>query len=251
MPILSVNDGEIFYEESGQGYPVLLFAPGFLGSRIERWYTNPSRPGVEQDWRDPIPLFEPHFRVVRLDVRNAGRSRASVGPDYDWSSYTADYLALLQHLGIEKCHVMGGCIGVSFALALEQAAPGTISAQVLQNPIGLSETNRATVDGEVAHWKSTLANRPDIDASLLRAAGERMFATDFIFSVTREYTATSSVPTLLMPGDDTMHPVTVSADLARLTRAEVLTPWKGPKYRDAAVERARDFLLEHTPEQPS
>jgi pimeloyl-ACP methyl ester carboxylesterase len=251
MPILSVNDGEIFYEESGRGYPVLLFAPGFLGSRIERWSTNPSRPGVDQDWRDPIPVFTPHFRVVRLDVRNAGRSRAAIGPQYDWSSYTADHLALLKHLGIERCHVMGGCIGVSFALALEQAAPGTVSAQVLQNPIGLSDTNRTAVEGEVAYWASGLANRQDIDPSLLRAAGERMFATDFIFSVTREYAAGSSVPTLLMPGDDTMHPVSVSADIARLTKAEVLSPWKGPKYRDSAVERARDFLLEHTREQSS
>jgi pimeloyl-ACP methyl ester carboxylesterase len=251
MPVLSVNDGEIFYEESGEGYPVLLFAPGFLGSRIERWRTNPSRPGVDQDWRDPIPVFTPHFRVVSFDVRNAGRSRASIGSDYNWSSYTADHLALLKHLGITRCHVMGGCIGVSFALALEQAAPGTVSAQVLQNPIGLSDTNRAAVDGEVAHWESTVANRPDVDPMLLKAAGERMFATDFIFSVTREYAATSTVPTLLMPGDDTMHPVSVSADIARLTKAEVLAPWKGPKYRDAAVERARDFLLEHTPEVSS
>lgn len=251
MPTLAVKGGEIVYEESGRGYPVLLFAPGFLGSRVERWCTNPSRPGVDQDWCDPIPVFEPHFRVVRLDVRNAGRSQAAIGADYDWPSYTADHLALLNHLGIDRCHVMGGCIGVSFALALEQAAPGTISAQVLQNPIGLSDSNRATVDGEVAHWKSTLANRDDIDPSLLDAAGKRMFATDFVFSVTRDYTATNAVPTLLMPGDDTMHPVTVSADLARLTKAEVLSPWKGPEYRDAAVARARNFLLEHTPGQGS
>jgi pimeloyl-ACP methyl ester carboxylesterase len=248
MPVLSLDDGEIYYEETGKGYPVLLFAPGFLGSRIERWRTNPSRPGVDQDWRDPIPVFAPHFRVVSFDVRNAGGSHASIGPDYNWASYTADHVALLKHLGIKRCHVMGACIGVSFALALDQAAPGTISAQVLQNPIGLGETNRPAVDGEIAHWASTMANRPDVDPSLLKAAGERMFATDFIFSVTREYAGSSNVPTLLMPGDDTMHPASVSSDIARLTKAEVLTPWKGPNYRDAAIRRASDFLLENTPE---
>jgi hypothetical protein len=66
--------------------------------------------------------------------------------------------------------------------------------------------------------------------------------------VTREYAGSSNVPTLLMPGDDTMHPASVSSDIARLTKAEVLTPWKGPNYRDAAIRRACDFLLENTPE---
>lgn len=251
MPILSVEGGEIYYERSGEGYPVLLFAPGFLSSRIERWYTNPSRPGVDQDWSDPIPVLTPRFSVVSLDVRNAGRSRATIGPDYGWASYTADHLALLQHLGIQRCHVMGGCIGVSFAIALEKAKPGTVSAQVLQNPIGLSDINRLTVDAEIAHWSSGLLARPDVDQKLLDDAGKRMFATDFIFSVSRDDAARVNVPTLLMPGDDMMHPASVSADIARLTNAEVLTPWKGPDYRDAAALRARDFLLEHTPEQRS
>jgi hypothetical protein len=146
---------------------------------------------------------------------------------------------------------MGGCIGVSFALALEKARPGTVSAQVLQNPIGLSEINRLTVDAEIAHWASGLLGRPDVDQKLLDEAGKRMFETDFIFSVSRDDAARGNVPTLLMPGDDKMHPASVSADIARLTNAEVLTPWKGPDYRDAASLRARDFLLEHTPEQRS
>jgi pimeloyl-ACP methyl ester carboxylesterase len=247
MALLPIDKGELYYEVSGKGYPVLLFAPGFLSSRIERWRSNPSKPGVPQAWRDPIPVLEPHFTVIAFDVRNAGQSWAEVGPDYDWHSYTADHLTLLRHLGVSRCHVMGGCIGVSFAFALEEAAPGTVSAQVLQNPIGLSDTNRAAVDEEVAQWAEKVGQRPDVNPGLLKAAGERMFAGDFIFSVTRDFVGRCDVPSLLMPGDDTMHPVTVSADIARLTGAEVLSPWKGADYRDAAIERTRDFFLEHTP----
>jgi pimeloyl-ACP methyl ester carboxylesterase len=249
MPTLPIDEGELHYEVSGRadGHPVLLFAPGFLSSRIERWRLNPSKPDAPQAWRDPIPVLEPHFRVVALDVRNAGRSWARIGPDYDWTSYTRDHLALLGHLGIRRCHVMGGCIGVSFALALEEAAPGTVLAQVLQNPIGLCDTNRAAVEEEVEQWARNVARRPDVDPALLRAAGARMFAGDFIFSVTRDFVGRCRIPTLLMPGDDTMHPVTVSADLERLTGAEVIAPWKGPDYRDMAIERTRDFLLDQTP----
>jgi pimeloyl-ACP methyl ester carboxylesterase len=249
MAVLAIEKGELYYEVSGRedGYPVLLFAPGFLSSRIERWRSNPSSPGVPQAWRDPIPVLEPYFRVIALDVRNAGRSWAEIGPDYDWGSYTADHLKLLRHLGVERCHVMGGCIGVSFALALEETAPGTVSSQVLQNPIGLSDRNRAAVDEEVEQWMSRVRQRADVDQSFLDAAGRRMFAGDFIFSITRETAGRCNVPTLLMPGDDTMHPSSISADLERLTRAEVIMPWKGPAHRDAAIERTCGFLREHTP----
>src|SRR5690606_4015850 len=116
-----------------------------------------------------------------------------------------DHLKLLDHLGVRRCHVMGGCIGVSFALALEEASPGMVSAMVLQNPIGLSETNRDAVDEEVRQWMEKVRQRSDVDPALLEAAAKRMFATDFVFSVTREFTGRCNVPALLMPGDDTMH----------------------------------------------
>ena len=35
MPVLKRDDAEIYFEEFGSGYPVLLFAPGGLRSRIE------------------------------------------------------------------------------------------------------------------------------------------------------------------------------------------------------------------------
>ena len=48
-----------------------------------------------------------------------------------------DHLALLDHLSVGRCHAMGACIGVSFALALAKERPELVSALVLQNPIGI------------------------------------------------------------------------------------------------------------------
>src|SRR5258707_13195223 len=163
MPFLPIPDGQIHYEVHGSGYPVLLFAPGFLSSRIERWRTNPARPGVPQDFLDPIATLASRFTLIALDIRNAGRSRGKIGPDADWRAYTADHLALLDHLDIARCHVMGACIGVSFALALAEARPGLVSAMVLQNPIGLSARNRAALDGEFAAWVEQVKGFPEID----------------------------------------------------------------------------------------
>ncbi len=247
MPFLTVPRGRLYYEESGAGYPVLLFAPGFLSARIERWRSTPSRPGVAQDWVDPIPVLSPHFRGVAFDVRNAGQSRAEITSEDGWHSYTEDHVALLRHLGIARFHVMGACIGVSFAFSLAEAMPGCVSALVLQTPIGLAG-NRAAVQGEYDRWAAQVSQWPGTDATLLAALGQRMFGGDFLFSVSRDVVAASEIPVLLMPGDDTMHPAEVSADIQRLSRgAEVVAPWKGAQHREAAMARALAFLLAYRP----
>jgi pimeloyl-ACP methyl ester carboxylesterase len=247
MPFLPVPSGKIYYEVSGGGYPLLLFAPGFLSARIERWRTNPTKPGVPQDWLDPIAALSDHFRVIAFDVRNAGQSRAGLTATDDWSAYTRDHIALVDHLQVERCHVMGACIGVSFALALAEARPKLVSAMVLQNPIGLSATNRAALDAEFAKWADEVRRWREIDSKLLPGFRQRMFGGDFIFSVTRDFVRNCAIPMLLMPGDDVVHPAEVSADLALAPNVEILAPWKGLALRGSAMRRVREFLIEHEP----
>ncbi len=247
MPFLTIPDGQIHYEVQGSGYPLLLFAPGFLSSRIERWRTNPARPGVPQDWLDPIAALSDHFRVIALDVRNAGQSRARLGPTDDWTAYTRDHLALLDHLQVARCHVMGACIGVSFALALAKERPALVSALVLQNPIGLAGDNRAVLDAEFSKWADEVRHWPGIDPELLPGFRQRMFGGDFIFSVSRDFVRACSIPMLLMPGDDAVHPAPTSADLACAPDVQVLAPWKGTALRESAMRRVRDFLVSNEP----
>ena len=192
--------------------------------------------------------FAFRFRLIALDVRNAGQSRAGVRATDDWTNYTGDHLALLDHLGIDRCHVMGACIGVSFALALAAARPGLVSALILQNPIGLAD-NRVAIDNEFSLWADEIARRPDADPAVLAAFGRRMFGGEFIFSVTREFVRACAIPTLLMPGDDTMHPAAVSAGLAEARNVEIIAPWKGAANRDGAMARVRDFCIAHEPAQ--
>jgi pimeloyl-ACP methyl ester carboxylesterase len=246
MPFLAIEGGRLHYEVQGSGYPLLLFAPGFLSSRIERWRTNPAKPGVPQDWLDPIRALSDRFTTIALDVRNAGESRATLGPGDDWSTYTVDHVALLDHLGVTRCHAMGACIGVSFAYALAAARPGLVTAMVLQNPIGLSSANRAALDAEFAKWAAEVRSWPGIDAAELPGFHRRMFGGEFIFSVSREFVARCAIPSLLMPGDDLVHPTETSTDIARAPNVEVLAPWKGVARREGAMRRVGEFLMQHT-----
>ena len=53
MPFLDRPDGRIRYEVHGAGFPVLLFAPGGLRSRVEMWPSPARRPGASLGGLDP------------------------------------------------------------------------------------------------------------------------------------------------------------------------------------------------------
>jgi pimeloyl-ACP methyl ester carboxylesterase len=250
MPVLKLKDSDIHYEVQGEGYPIFLFAPGFLSSRMERWRTNPAKPGQPQDFLDPIAAMSSRFKMIAHDVRNAGESRGTAGPADGWHSYVADALALLDHLKVTRCHVMGACIGVTFALALAQKRPGLVTAMALQNPIGLGRNgrNRAVVDEEINLWIERVKDFPRIDRKQLPDFTKRMFDGDFLFGAPREYLASCKTPILLMPGDDNMHPVEVSYEMVKLApHTEVVAPWKGDTFKHEAIERTQDFFIKHTP----
>src|SRR5687768_6171871 len=102
MPSFERDGVTIHYEEQGTGFPLLLLAPGGMRSVIERWESAPF---------DPRKELSSDFRVIAMDQRNAGRSRAPVSASDGWQTYAQDQLALLDQLGIERCHLLGGCIG--------------------------------------------------------------------------------------------------------------------------------------------
>jgi pimeloyl-ACP methyl ester carboxylesterase len=248
MPVLRRPDAEIYYEVHGEGYPLLIFAPGGLRSELSFWRQSPSNPAAAPPWMNPMTELKPHFSVVAMDQRNAGRSSAKITADDGWHSFAGDHLALMDHLGHRRFHVMGGCIGATFCLTLCQMAPERVTAAVLQNPIGLHE-NRATWDDSVHSFSERMRQRdPDLDERVLARFGANLFGGDFVFSVTRDFVQHCRTPLLLQPGSDTPHPAAISAEIARLAPdIEVQPQWRGPEHLQESVRRVTDFLRRHTP----
>ena len=116
MPVFTRPDAEIYYEVHGSGHPLLLFAPGGLRSQLEFWRHSPANPDVAAAWMNPMVDLAGRFTVVGMDQRNAGKSRGTVTAADGWDTYAGDHLALMDHLGHRRFHVMGGCIGGSFCL---------------------------------------------------------------------------------------------------------------------------------------
>lgn len=132
MPTLTRPDGaSIHYEVHGGGYPLLLIAPGGVSSEVRFWGLSPF---------NPITEFANEFMVIAMDQRHAGASPAPAKL-WDYADSAADQLAVLDAIGVERAHVMGGCIGCAHIWKLISIAPARVSAAVSQNPVGLDESN--------------------------------------------------------------------------------------------------------------
>jgi pimeloyl-ACP methyl ester carboxylesterase len=241
MPQFVRGDTSIYYEEFGSGYPLVLFAPGGMRSTIGFWRRMPF---------DPTHEFANDFRVIAMDQRNAGQSTAPITSNDGWQSYTADHLALLDHLGIDRCHVMGGCIGSSYCLGIAAAAPERISAAVLQNPIGLTDdgANRREFYGMFDEWTAELAGARKDAADGAAGFRANMFGGDFVFSVSREFVRGCRTPLLVLPGNDNFHPTATAKEIVDLApNAEYLSPWGTPEAVPNTVARIRAFLQANTP----
>jgi pimeloyl-ACP methyl ester carboxylesterase len=242
MPTFKCDDVSIYYEEYGAGYPLLLFAPGGMRSSIEFWAKSPF---------DPTKELAANFRVIAMDQRNAGKSSGPISANDGWDTYTGDHIALLDHVGIKQCHLMGGCIGSSYCLGMIKAAPQRVSAAILQNPIGLSPRNREMFFAMFDGWAQALKpQHAKADDAGLRQFRDRMYGTDFVFNVSRDFVRSCKTPMMILCGSDDYHPTETSKEIAALApNSQLVEHWKTPDLIGSTVKRVREFLIAHTPKK--
>lgn len=243
MPSFAHGEATIYYEERGSGFPMLLIAPGAMNSAIELW----SGATI-----NPLEAYSEDFRLIAMDQRNAGRSAGPLEVDDPWGAYARDQLALLDHLGVRSFHVMGACIGCSFALKLIDQAPERVATAVLEQPVGVTGDNAPLYEAMWRGWgDQLLPRRADIDRRELEAFGTRMFTGDFVLSVSRDFVRGCATPLLVLPGVDRYHPTATGREIAGLAReARLVEPWKDPQHVARATATVREFLQAHMPPTP-
>ena len=230
----------IHYQEWGDGFPLLLIAPGGMKSAIPYWADTP--------W-NPIEQLSTLYRVIGMDQRNAGESTAPVSGDDGWHTYTTDQLALMDHLGAERFHVAGMCIGGPYCMGLIEAAPDRVASAVLFQTIGLDD-NRDAFYQMFDDWADELratshSDVADGDWARFRSS---MYDGDFLFNVDRDFVRSCKTPILVLPGNDLYHPASTSREVAELApNAEQIANWKKPEDVPAAKEQVAAFLARHTP----
>ena len=201
---------------------------------------------------NPTTEFADKFRVIAMDQRNAGgQSRAPITTQDGWDSYTADHIALLDHLRVDRCHLYGQCIGGSFILNLIKAQPERVQSAVLAQPIGRVGPMAPGRPARFNGWAETLKDHPEATPQVLDAFCHNLYAPGFVYCVDRAFVATVRTPCLVLAGNDEAHPYPISEELSKLLpNCEFAAEWKTGAALNSAKARVKEFLAKHTPSRP-
>jgi pimeloyl-ACP methyl ester carboxylesterase len=113
--LAQINGVRMHYDVQGHGDPLVLVHAGIANLNM---------------WDEQLPAFTQHFTVIRHDVRGFGETPDPAGnyTDHD------DLHALLQHLGIQRTHVLGISNGGRISLEFAIAFPNMVNKLVLVAP---------------------------------------------------------------------------------------------------------------------
>jgi 3-oxoadipate enol-lactonase len=110
MPVLITENTSIDHYVQGEGPPLLLIN----GLGFGRW-----------GWFKQIPAFSRHFQTITFDIRGERGLRNGV------ADLMGEVVALLDHLGVGKTHVLGTSLGGFVAQELALARPDLVDRLVL------------------------------------------------------------------------------------------------------------------------
>ncbi len=118
------------YQVAGSGPPLLMYAPAGFDASLEKWTTQ----GVYARIKllDHLPR---RYTCIVFDRRECGQSGGRVGR-VTWADYVAQGKGLLEHLNIERAHLMGGCMGCCPVALFAVLHPATVASMVLYWPVG-------------------------------------------------------------------------------------------------------------------
>ncbi len=130
MAAVTIDGITTHYERIGSGPPLLMLSPGGFNATADKWRTL----GVYARIKllDHLPQ---KYTCIIFDRRECGQSGGRI-ERVTWNHFARQAMGLLHHLGIERAHVIGGCMGCSSAVAMAVAYPQAVASMVLYWPVG-------------------------------------------------------------------------------------------------------------------
>ncbi|HKP75482.1 MAG TPA: alpha/beta fold hydrolase [Longimicrobiaceae bacterium] len=114
---VAVEGGTLYYEARGSGPAVVLLHGGGLDHTM---------------WDPQVEALARSYRVIRFDARGHGRSTARM-PPFDM---TEDLRRVLDHLGVQRAHLVGLSMGGGAAFDFATAYPARTATLVLVSTSG-------------------------------------------------------------------------------------------------------------------
>ncbi|SEO77808.1 Pimeloyl-ACP methyl ester carboxylesterase [Halogranum amylolyticum] len=244
MPTVQTNGIETYYEERGEGRPVVFVHAALVDHAM---------------WDEQVAALEDDYRTVVYDVRGHGRTGGSPLAEYSTTLYAADLRALVEALELDRpvlCGLsLGGLIAQTYAATYPDEIAGLVLADTFTPPIltrgewflrrvvlnalippvrllGLERVEKANVWLTERFFGGAGGDYEKVEA--LRAAGPTVTTDEFVKivrSMTRFHDVTVdltaiSVPTLVVYGEKelpfvTQHAARLAAHLARVDVVEI------------------------------
>ena len=158
------------YEVLGSGPPLLMLSPGGFDATIEKWRTQGIYARIK-----PLDHLPNEYTCIVFDRRECGESGGRV-ERITWQHFAAQAKGLLEHLKIDRAHLLGACMGVPSALAFAVAYPSATKSLVLYFPVGGARyriTSHARFAEHLAYVKQHgLAGVVDLAAKQAKSFGE-------------------------------------------------------------------------------
>lgn len=241
MPTIEIDGIQTRYESAGSGPAILMYSPGGFDSSLDNWRTFNNWARVNL-----LNHLQERYTYVAFDRRESGESGGRL-ERITWADYVRQGEGLLDHLGIARAHLMGGCVGCSSVAAFAVARPERVLSLVLYQPAGgplyrikqaqritehlafvsehglpavvertLSHDKGFVQDPRVGPWVSVIRRDPSFARSyaeydrgrylvIVARLFERMFDRDTVSGAEPEDLMQLTIPTLIVPGEDTSH----------------------------------------------
>ncbi len=124
--IATVNGIDMYHAIYGDadGTPILMIHGGLAHADV---------------WSAQVADLMADYKVIVADTRGHGRS-TNDGSDYSYGLLSADYLALLDHLGVEKVHLVGWSDGANIGYSISQTNPERLASH-------FAHAGNVTLDG--------------------------------------------------------------------------------------------------------
>lgn len=113
---------KLHYQVHGQGEPVVFLHGN--GNRVQDWYS-----------LGYVDRLAPHMQMILIDSRGYGDSSKPHEPSaYRLESRASDVVTVLDDLGIEKAHVLGGSFNAATCFLLARFFPERLKSLIFATP---------------------------------------------------------------------------------------------------------------------
>lgn len=197
---VDVNGVHLYYERYGAGSPLVLLHGGMLT--------------IELNYAGLIPSLSRNHQVIGVEMQGHGRT-ADTDREITPAGLASDIVALLDHLGIDRAHVMGHSMGGAVSLELAVNHPTRVRSVVAVSasvrPEGMHEDLTDPAKMATSTRMPTMQDFTDFKDAYLRLSPHPEHFDDFLASLSTssadsqgwsdEQLAAITAPVLIVLGD--------------------------------------------------